>query len=70
MRLRNVKGASNVIEDSLYVIKNYEEYKGKYNILFGNNNPLHIEIGMGKGDFIINMAKKYPKINTTFINFI
>lgn len=63
MRLRNVKGAANVIEDSLYVIKNYEEYKGKYNMIFGNNNPLHIEIGMGKGDFIINMAKKYPKIN-------
>ncbi len=63
MRLRNVKGAANVIEDSLYVIKNYEDYKGKYNMLFSNNNPIHIEIGMGKGDFIINMAKKYPKIN-------
>lgn len=63
MRLRNVKGAANVIEDSPYVIKNYEEYKGKYNILFDNDNPIHIEIGMGKGDFIINMAKKYPKVN-------
>lgn len=63
MRLRNVKGASEVIERSLYVIKNYEEYKGKYNLVFSNNNPIHIEIGMGKGDFIINMAKKYPEIN-------
>ena len=63
MRLRNVRGASETIENSLYVIKNYEEYKGKYNIVFGNNNPIHIEIGMGKGNFIIGMAKKYPNIN-------
>jgi tRNA (guanine-N7-)-methyltransferase len=63
MRLRNVKGAASVIESCLYVIKNYDEYKGKYNMVFGNDNPLHIEIGMGKGDFIINMAKKYPNIN-------
>ena len=63
MRLRNVKGASETIEKSLYVIKNSEDYKGGYKTLFGNNNPIHIEIGMGKGDFIINMAKKYPKIN-------
>ena len=63
MRLRNVKGAGTVIENSLYVIKNCEEYKGKYNMLFANNNPIHIEIGMGKGDFIINMAKKYSNIN-------
>ena len=63
MRLRNVKGATEIIEKSLYVIKNYEECKTKYNLVFGNNNPIHIEIGMGKGDFIINMAKKYPNIN-------
>ena len=63
MRLRNVRGASEAIENSLYVIKNYKEYKGKYNLLFSNNNPIQIEIGMGKGDFIINMAKKYPNIN-------
>ena len=63
MRLRNVKGASEMIENSLYVIKNYKEYKGKYSMIFNNNNPIHIEIGMGKGDFIINMARKYPKIN-------
>jgi len=63
MRLRNVRGASEIIENSLYVIKNYEDYKGRYNLIFSNNNPIHIEIGMGKGDFIINMAKKYPNIN-------
>lgn len=63
MRLRNVKGASSIIENSIYVIKNYKEYKENYNSIFNNNNPIHIEIGMGKGDFIINMAKKYPNIN-------
>ena len=63
MRLRNVKGASEIIENSPFVIKNYKDYKGKYKTLFNNNNPIHIEIGMGKGNFIIGMAKKYPNIN-------
>ena len=63
MRLRNVKGASEIINSSPYIIKNYEEYKGHFKDIFSNNNPLHIEIGMGKGDFIIGMAKKYPDIN-------
>ena len=63
MRLRNVKGASKVIEESEYVIKDYKNYKGNFKSLFNNNNPINIEIGMGKGDFIINMAKTYPNIN-------
>ena len=63
MRLRNVKGATNIIEQSDYVIKDYREYKGKYKTIFNNNNPIHIEIGMGKGNFIIGMAKMHPDIN-------
>ena len=63
MRLRNVKGASLIIENSEFVIKDYKNYKGKYKSVFNNNNPIHIEIGMGKGDFIIGMAKKYPNVN-------
>ena len=63
MRLRNVKGANEIIENCDFVIKNYKDYKGKYKTLFKNDNPIHIEIGMGKGDFIIGMAKKYPDIN-------
>ena len=63
MRLKNVKGADIVIENSEYVIKNPENNKGKWNKVFNNDNPIHIEIGMGKGDFIIGMAKKYPNIN-------
>ena len=63
MRLRNVKNADLIVNNSDYVIKNPEDYIGKYNSLFGNDNPINIEIGMGKGDFIIGMAKKYPNIN-------
>lgn len=63
MRLRNIRGASDTIDACPYVIKNIEEYKGKYKTIFNNNNPIHIEIGMGKGNFIIGMAKKYPNIN-------
>ena len=63
MRLRNVKGASDIIDSSPYIIKNYKDYKGKFNSLFNNSNKIHVEIGTGKGNFIINMAKKYPYIN-------
>ena len=58
-----MRGADKIIESTEYILKNYKEYKGKYKKLFNNNNPIHIEIGMGKGDFIIGMAKKYPNIN-------
>ena len=63
MRLRNVKGASEIIENSKYILKNYNDYRGNFKAIFKNKNPLNIEIGMGKGDFIIGMAKKYPNIN-------
>ena len=53
MRLKNVKGATTVVEDSVYLIKNPEQYKGKFESLFFNQNPIRIEIGMGKGNFII-----------------
>ena len=63
MRLRNVKGAKEKIDASNYIINNYQDYKGRFNSLFSNNNPIDIEIGMGKGLFIINMAKNNPDIN-------
>lgn len=63
MRLRNVRGASEKIESSPYIISDYESYRGKYHFLFSNENPIHIEIGMGKGSFIIEMAKRNPDIN-------
>ena len=63
MRLRNVKNADVIVNNSDYVINNPKEYIGKYKTIFNNDNEIHIEIGMGKGDFIIGMAKKYPNIN-------
>ena len=63
MRLRNVKNAKEIVDSSEYVIKCPENYIGKYKTIFNNYNPINIEIGMGKGDFIIGMAEKYPNIN-------
>ncbi|MCI7241728.1 MAG: tRNA (guanosine(46)-N7)-methyltransferase TrmB [Bacilli bacterium] len=63
MRLKNVKGANDIIVKGIYYIDNPSIYKGKWNKLFNNNNPIYIELGMGKGDFIINNAIKYPDIN-------
>ena len=63
MRLRNVKGAKEIIESSNYVVLDYKKYIGNYNKLFKNNNPIYVEIGMGKGKFIIDNAMKYPNIN-------
>ena len=63
MRLRNVKNAKEIVENNEYVIKNPEEYKGKYSKFFNNKNPIHLEIGMGKGNFILDMALKNPDIN-------
>jgi len=63
MRLKNVKGASEKIESSKYIVKDYLNCKGKYKELFNNDNPIYIEIGMGKGTFIINNAISNPNIN-------
>ena len=63
MRLRNVKNAKEIVNNSEYVILEPNKHIGKYKEIFKNNNPIRIEIGMGKGDFIIGMAEKYPNIN-------
>ncbi len=63
MRLKHVRGASEALDQSSYVVKNPEQYKNHFKDLFGNNNPIHIEVGMGKGNFIIENAKRYPDIN-------
>ena len=63
MRLRNVKNKEEILNSSEYLIKNPEEYIGKWRELFNNDNPIYIEIGMGKGKFIIENAIKYPNIN-------
>ena len=63
MRLRNIKGAEEFIANSIYVIQKPQEYRGKWNTFFENENPLHIEIGMGKGKFIHTLAAQNPHIN-------
>ena len=63
MRLRNNKNAKGILEESKYVIKEPESNKGKWNKVFGNDNPIRIEIGCGKGNFIIENALTYPDIN-------
>lgn len=63
MRLRNVKNAKEIINNSNYSVLSPEDNKGKWNKVFNNKNKIYIEIGMGKGDFIIQNAIKYPNIN-------
>lgn len=63
MRIRNIKNADEIIKDNKYIIENPERYKGHYQEFFNNNNEIHLEIGMGKGDFIISKALNNPDIN-------
>lgn len=63
MRLRNNKDAKGIITNSEYVINNPKDYKGKWNTIFNNKNKLYIEIGCGKGDFIIANAINHPENN-------
>ena len=63
MRLRNIKGSRENTQASKYVVQEYREQKGKWRELFGNDHPIHIEIGMGKGRFLMDMATLHPEIN-------
>ena len=63
MRLKNVKGANEIIEKGTYYVDNPYQYKCSWNKYFNNNNPIYVEIGMGKGDFIIENALRYKDIN-------
>ncbi|MDR2889892.1 MAG: tRNA (guanosine(46)-N7)-methyltransferase TrmB [Lachnospiraceae bacterium] len=63
MRLRNVTGSEQIIAKSNYVCCQPEQLRGKWYSFFQNENPIHIEIGMGKGKFITKMAKLNPSIN-------
>ena len=63
MRLRNITGAQEIIQKCRYVINNPEAAKGHWSQIFGNENPVHIEVGMGKGRFLIDMAQTHARIN-------
>ena len=63
MRYNVVKNANSILESNSYLVKNPYAYKGKWGSLFKNNNPICLELGMGRGTFIIEMAKTHPNIN-------
>ena len=63
MRLRNIPGSREAIEKSPYVIQNPEEYKGRWNTVFKNDHDICIEVGMGKGRFLMEMAENNPDLN-------
>lgn len=63
MRLRNIPGAKEVIRTSEYVVQNPEARKGLWAAVFPKRQPLHIEVGMGKGRFLMDMAALHPDRN-------
>ena len=70
MRIRYKKWARPELEASSFYIDNPEEYKGKWKELFKNNNPIHLELGCGKGQFIANLAVENPNINYIAIDLV
>ena len=63
MQYNEVKNASNINNYGDRLVKNPQSYKGKWKDLFGNNNPICLELGTGRGNFIVEMAKHHPNIN-------
>ena len=63
MEYNVVKNASGILNSSKYYVSNPTKYKGKWSDFFSNKNPIHLELGTGRGEFIIQMAKKYPEYN-------
>lgn len=63
MRLKHIKGSEEVVKNSSVVIKKPENYKGKWKSVFANNHKIELEIGMGKGSFLIELARRNPCVN-------
>lgn len=63
MRLRNIPGAEEAILNSDYCIKDPKSHKGSWQKIFPLIQPIHIEIGMGKGRFLMELAAEHPEIN-------
>lgn len=62
MRLRNITGSREIIAESAYVVHDEQSHRGAWRELLGDDSPIHIEIGMGKGKFIYAMAQQHPDI--------
>jgi tRNA (guanine-N7-)-methyltransferase len=63
LRLRNIPRAQNVIEESCYVIQDPQQHRGCWKELFGNDHPVRLEIGTGKGKFLLQLAAENPNFN-------
>lgn len=63
MEYNKIKDADRIINKSSYLVQNPDKYKNKWSDFFGNKNPISLELGMGRGEFIIKMALEYPNIN-------
>ena len=63
MKYNVIKNADSIVKSSKHVVNNPYENKNNWSKIFGNNNPIKLELGMGRGNFIIEMAKKFPNIN-------
>ena len=62
MRLKNIPGAKEAVQKSEYVVQDPQALRGRWHEFFGKDAPLYIEVGMGKGRFIMEMARKHPYI--------
>ena len=63
MRLRNIPGARETVANSPFVVQEPSTVRGRWKDVFGNENPIFIEVGMGKGKFLMELAQKHPEIN-------
>ena len=63
MRLRHIPGAEQMIEENPHVVHEAKEKKGTWQQIFGNDHPIRIEVGMGKGQFILEQASRNPDVN-------
>ena len=63
MRLRNIPGANEAVASSPYCIQNPSEHRGQWHAFLQSASPIHVEIGMGKGRFLMALAQKNPQIN-------
>lgn len=63
MRLRNIPEAKDIVENSPFIVQNPSAFRGNWTSLWKNNHPIHLEVGMGKGRFLMEMAQKHPENN-------
>ncbi len=63
MRLKHIKGSEEIVQNSSVVINDPKSYKGKWKEVFNNKNKIYVEIGMGKGQFLIEHARKNKNVN-------